>query len=264
MKMTYRIPQVNATYVPALLNAIKGNHTLIAGTTGCGKSTLEHAIMRGFLGTCLPGSEDNGRNVLFFLLDPKKVELSIYKTLPHTICYASDLYDIEQALMNIRLIINQRLYKMERKGIRKSNEAPIYVFIDELVDLVKSKRSKQIIEYLSDCISISRCCNIFFIICTQAPNRRILLPEIVLNCNCRIALFCNDAIESRQIIGTDDAARLPKHGVGIVRKDVDKYKVEIPLYSDDDIQTVIKGWTSQHPIYDAYIRWITRPKKSIF
>ena len=39
---------------------------------------------------------------------------------------------------------------MHKKGIRQSDEAPIYVFIDELVDLVESKRSKQIMGYLQD------------------------------------------------------------------------------------------------------------------
>lgn len=261
MKLEYHIPQVGATYVPSLMNSVKGNHTLIAGTTGCGKSTLEHGIIRGFLGTCMPGRSDNGHNVLFVLLDPKKVELSMYKKLPHTICYADDLYTIEEALANVRLIIDKRLKRMQKKGIRQSDEAPIYVFVDELVDLVKSKRSKQIIGYLQDCISISRCCNIYFVICTQAPNRSILLPEIVLNMNCRIALRCNDAIESRQIIRTDEAAHLPKHGRGIVIKDVDRYEIEIPLYTDKELQDVIKGWTRQHPIYDAYIRHRIRPRK---
>lgn len=260
MKLEYHIPQVGATYSPALLNAVRGNHTLIAGATGCGKSTLEHAIIRGFLGTCMPGRNDDGSNVLFILIDPKKVELSLYKKLPHTIYYADDLYHIEEALLNVRLIIDRRLKRMQKKGIRQSDEAPIYVFIDELVDLVESKRSKQIMGYLQDSISISRCCNIFFVICTQAPNRKILVPGVVLNCNCRIALRCNFPIESRQIIGTDEAVQLPKHGKGIVIKNIDKYTVTIPFYTDEELQAVIKGWTSQHPIYNAYLRWRRKPK----
>lgn len=259
--MKYHIPQVGATYIPSLVDSVKNNHTLIAGATDCGKSTLEHGIIRGFLGTCLPGRDDTGRNVLFMFFDPKKVELSMYKNLPHTIYYANDIYGIEQGLMNVRQIIDKRLNRMMKKGLRQSDEAPIYVFIDELVDLVTSNRSKAIMGYLKDCISISRCCNIFFVICTQAPSRKILLPEVVLNCNCRIALRCNNAIESRQIIATDEAVNLPKHGEGIVIKNVDKYRIEIPLYTDQEIQAVIKGWTKQHPIYDAYIRWKIRPRK---
>lgn len=260
MKLLYTLPG-GYNYRPYLIDMIEGNHTLIAGTTGSGKSVLLNCIMRSLLLKKFPGSTDTGDNAQFIFIDPKRVELRQYKNLPHTILYADDIASIETALYNVRLIIDRRLQKMVKAGIRKSQESPIYVLIDEIVDLITSNRSKEIIRSISDSISISRACNVFFIICTQAPNRKVLKPEIVLNCNCRVALRCNSEIESRQIIGDGEAALLPLHGVGIVVKDIERYLIDIPLYPESELQDIISEWTAQHKLYNAFRRryaWIKR------
>jgi len=247
MRKKYHLP-TGAVYAPYLIDIVENNHTLIAGSTGAGKSVLENSIIYALLSTTFPGKPDHGRGAHFVLIDPKKVELFMYKNLPHTLLYADNIPDIINALQIVRDIINQRLSKMQRAGLRKSDECEIYVFIDELVDLVKSKESKTIINLLADSISIARAANVFFCISTQAPNRRILLPEIVLNCNCRVALFCNDRIESREIIGDGSAADLPKHGIAIVKRNIDRYKIKIPFYSDAEIDKMIAHWEKQNKL----------------
>lgn len=253
MKLTYRIP-AGYKYPPYLLDLIEGNHVLIAGTVGSGKSVLENAVLRSLLCTKFPGSEDNGQNARFVLIDPKKVELDIYKTLPHTIMYADNISAIESALNRVRNIVDMRLAQMKAQGIRKSKECPIYVFIDEMLDIVTSNRGKEISRLIADIVSISRATNIFFVMLTQAPNRKVLRPEIVLNCNCRVALRCNSPIESRQIIGSDEATLLPKHGLGIVIQNIDSYQIEIPFFSDSEIEELVKEWTKQHKLYNYFRR----------
>ena len=259
MKLRYTLPGPSfGQYAPYLIDMIEGNHTLIAGTTGAGKSVLENAIIYALLGTHYPGNAKHGKGCRFVFIDPKKVELKIYQNLPHTWLYADNVNDIEQALYNVRLLIDERLKRMQKEGRRKSTECPYYVFIDELVDLVTSSRSKQIISLINDCISISRATNIYFVILTQAPNRKILKPEIVLNCNCRVALRCNYAIESRQIIGDDSAVNLPRYGLGIVQDNTERYQIKIPYYSDEELFDLVRHWTKQHPIYNALQRNKTR------
>ena len=247
MKLKYNIP-AGLTYSPDLLDLIDNNHCLIAGTTGAGKSVLENSIIYALLCTHFPGttSHDNGCKIV--LLDPKKVELDIYKNLPHTLYYADNISDIENVLYNIRSLVDSRLSKMKKTGVRKSQESPVYIFLDELVDIVTSERSKQIIELIKDIISISRCVNIFMCILTQAPNRKILKPEIVLNCNCRVALRCNSSIESRQIIDSAEAVNLPKHGLAIVQNNIDRYMLKIPFYSDSELEEITRIWTKQNRI----------------
>lgn len=260
MRLCYKLP-TGCQYAPYLLDMIHGNHVLIAGTTGAGKSVLENSIMYALLCTHFPDLPVGvGKGARFVLIDPKKVELRMYKDLPHTLIYADNMKDIEQAIYNVRLIIDRRLKVMQKKGCKKSLECPMYIFIDELVDIVTSDRSKEIIRLLNDCISISRATNIYFVILTQAPNRKILKPEIVLNMNCRVALRCNNAIESRQIINTDEAINLPRYGVGIVQDNTERYKIEIPYYDDYKLIDIVKHWTQQHPIYDRLFRFGERIK----
>ena len=141
--MIYTLPY-GLYYKPYLIEMVEGNHTLIAGTTGSGKSVLENAIIYALLCDRFPGQAQNGQGCRFVLLDPKKVELRPYKDLPHTLWYADNMEDIQKALANVRFLIDKRLNTMQRQGIRKSQEYPVYVFIDELVDIVTSSKSKEI------------------------------------------------------------------------------------------------------------------------
>lgn len=252
MRLTYKLPS-GLIYYPYLIELIKDNHCLIAGTTGAGKSVLENAIIYSLLCTHYPGDVASGEGCRFVLIDPKQVELDIYKNLPHTMLYADNMPDILQAVNNIRLLINKRLATMKKQGIRKSKESPIYVFIDELVDIVTSPKSKEIIKIIVDCISISRATNIFFIFLTQAPNRKILKPEIVLNCGCRVALRCENAIESRQILGDSSAVYLPKHGLAIVQQNIDRYNIKIPFYNDHELEQIVNHWTQQHSFINFFL-----------
>ena len=245
MKLKYTLPK-GLLYYPYMLEMIEENHTVIAGTTGSGKSVLENNIIYSLLCTHYPGKVENGKGCKFVLIDPKKVELDIYKSLPHTLLYADNINDIENALYYVRQLINKRLTEMKMNGWRKSKELPIYIFIDELVDIILSNRSKQIIDLIKDSISISRACNIFFVMLTQAPNRKILKPEIMLNCNCRVALYCNDSIESRQIINDNTACQLPFHGLGIVQQNIDRYMIKIPMITDKQIKEIVFHWNKQH------------------
>ena len=92
--MRYTTPK-GALYAPYLIEMIEGNHTLIAGTVGAGKSVLENSIIYALLATHFPGTVSNGKGARFVLLDPKKVELDCYKNLPHTWIYADTLPNIE-------------------------------------------------------------------------------------------------------------------------------------------------------------------------
>jgi S-DNA-T family DNA segregation ATPase FtsK/SpoIIIE len=234
---------------------IEENHTLIAGMTGSGKSVLENDIIYALLCNKFPAGENGAK---FILIDPKKVELNCYKNLPHTILYADEIDTIVSALNYVRQIIDDRLNTMKRAGERKFKGCPIYVIIDELVDLMTSAKSKEITRLIADSISIARATGVYFLMLTQAPNRKILRAEIVLNASCRCALYCRDPQESRQIIGDSSACDLPPHGLGIVQNGLDRYQIAIPMYKESEINDIIRHWTKQHPIINALQRRKTK------
>ena len=253
MRLTYNLPR-GLTYAPYLLDMIEGNHVLIAGTVGAGKSVLENSIIYALLCTRYPGATSDASGAQLVLIDPKKVELKGYKDLPHVLMYADNIPDIEKTLNLVRKMIDRRFETMQRKRQRKSTEPPVYVFIDELVDIVTSKRGKDIVRILADSASVSRAANVFFVCLTQSPSRVIIPAQFKLLFNCRCALRCNNAIESRQIIDTDEATQLPKHGLGIVCQDLEKYKIKVPMYSDFELDQITRFWTRQHPIINKLIR----------
>jgi S-DNA-T family DNA segregation ATPase FtsK/SpoIIIE len=251
MKLIYKTPS-GVTYYPYLIDMIENNHTLIAGTTGAGKSVLENAIIHSLLAVKHPGGVDGCK---FVLIDPKKVELDIYKNLPHTIAYADNIPDILTTLYNVRLLIDKRLEVMKKQRQRKTAETPIYIFIDELVDIVTNKPyGKEITRIISDCASISRATNIFFIALTQSPSRVIIPAQFKLLFNCRVGLRCNNAIESRQIVDDDTCTTLPRHGIGIVQQNLDRYYISIPLIPDSEIFQLVRFWEKQHPLFNALNR----------
>ena len=247
MKHTYTLPSGGTPYAPYLLEMVQGNHTLIAGTVGAGKSVLENSIIYAMLSARYPGQTASGRGAQFVLLDPKKVELRMYKNLPHTLAYADNIPDILNVLHMVRGMIDDRFKRMQRRGERQSSECPVYVFIDELVDIVtNAKHGKEIVNLLSDIASISRAANCFIIALTQSPSRVIIPARFKLLFNCRCALRCNNAIESRQIIEDDSAVSLPLHGRGIVEQNLSRYQIDIPFYSDEEIKHNIRHWTKQN------------------
>lgn len=254
MKIKYTIP-AGYSYNPALLELIENNHCLIAGTTGSGKSVLENGIINALICSKYPFDNDNGKNAQIILFDPKKVELDLYKNLPHTLLYSDTIPGIENGLKKIKLLVDQRFYTMKKRGLKTSQEVPVYVFIDEIVDIVTNKEhGKNIIRLLSDIASISRAANIFFVCLTQSPSRTIIPAQFKLLFNCRVALKCNNAIESRQIIDTNEAVNLPKHGLGLVQKDIERYYIKIPLYPDADLQRLVKSWTKQHKFLRRFLK----------
>ena len=256
MRLKYTTP-AGALYAPYLLDMIRENHTIIAGTTGSGKSVLINSIIYALLCTVYPGDDNTGRNARFILCDPKKVELDCYKSLPHTLYYADNIEQIVIVLQHVREIVNNRLSIMKRKGQRKSDQAPIYVFIDEIVTIIENKKYKNtVLSLLADILSISRATNIFCIISTQNPARGCIPATIQINCNCKVALRCNNPIESREIIGESGAENLPKNGFAIVRQNMDKYKIKIPYYTDKEIMQLVKFWEKQH----SFINRIFKPK----
>ena len=247
MKLRYHIP-AGFTYSPDFLELIEGNHVLIAGTVGAGKSVFENGIINAILCTKDPGQTANGNGARLVLIDPKHCELYMYRDLPHTIGYADNIPDIVSLLYQVRGIVESRLLKMQKERRKTSAECPIYVFIDELVDLVTSPQGKEIKRLLSDIASISRAAGVFFVTLTQSPARAIIPAAFKLLFNCRVALRCNNSIESRQIIDDDSAVKLPRHGLAVVQQNLDRYYLRIPFYDDSQLEALAANWSRQNRI----------------
>ena len=104
-------------------------HLLIAGATGSGKSVAINGLMHSIMHK-LPIDKPNGAEVI--LIDPKRVELVLYRDLPHTILYASEPREMLSALHSAMGITEQRYKQMQRQGVRKYSGSDIYIIQGEL------------------------------------------------------------------------------------------------------------------------------------
>lgn len=94
------------------LDMLKQPHLLIAGSTGSGKSVLLNSLIYTALFQA-------PHRCNFILIDPKRVELSQYKRLPHTLIYCNELPDIITALNQVLNLMEYRFSYMEQHNLKE-------------------------------------------------------------------------------------------------------------------------------------------------
>lgn len=232
------------SYVKNYAEMLEGAHLLIGGETGSGKSTVLNGIMLTAISTMTPDE------VQFVLIDPKRVELSQYKTLPHTCKFVPSAKDADETLKDIIEYMDNTYEEMEAQGIRKSNSTRMYIVIDEMASLLLTPYAKTIKESLQDILQRGRAANIHVIACTQSPSRKTIPAELVLNFTHRVALHCASAIESKQILNEAGAENLNEYGEVLYKSPMKGIKTirKLPCYSDEEIARRVKFWADQKPV----------------
>lgn len=187
------------------------------------------------------------QRVQFVFIDTKFTELRMYQELPHTWRYVNDATAAAQVLGSVLQETLNRAKRASAQGLKRSEEADLYVCIDELGDLIFTDRG--VINTLARIAMLGRAANVHLIAGTQCPNRKTLSAEFASNCPARVGLRCQDVIESRQIIGTPDAVNLPAHGMAYYTSPdyLQPQLVKIPFYPDEQLRERVAWWTAQAP-----------------
>jgi len=210
-------------------------HLLVAGATGSGKSVYINSMLYTLL-TYQPEEKQ------VILIDPKRVELSAYRHVPHCAGYAHENSDILGLLRKACEVMEKRYEVMERKQLKKWDGGDLYVVIDEFADLMVTM-PKQVSPLVQRLAQLGRAAKVHVWLCTQAPNRTVLKANVVLNFTDRIALHCNDKMESRQILGEPGAETLPRYGKGIYKSPEGIRLMDIPYTEESDLVARIQFWT---------------------
>lgn len=236
MVKSYRTPggQYSALYHDMTLQP----HLLIAGATGSGKSVVINGIMQAMLTLHSPAEAQ------FILIDPKRVELSMYRSLPHTVAYASEPGEPARALQQAIQIIEMRYAAMQRQGVRKYAGADLYVIIDELADLMTTDK-RTIQPLLQRIAQIGRAARVHIIAATQCPLASVIPTAIKCNFDSRLGLRTRSAQDSRNILGQPGCETLPRYGSGyyMTPEGISRYK--LPMFTDDQINALVTYWTSR-------------------
>lgn len=223
-------------------DALRQPHLLIAGATGSGKSVIVNALIHAAL-LRLPGGPDGARLIL---IDPKRVELSQWRDMPHTVKYASEPDEMREALNLAMQITEKRFKEVERKeGHQKKYSGPdLYIVIDEFADLMTTQR-KAITPTIQRLAQLGRAAKVHLIIATQCPLRQIIPSEIKCNFDARFGLRTRSAQDSRNIIERAGLETLPRYGQAVYMTPEGERLYNIPMIPDAELARVAAWWTSR-------------------
>lgn len=218
------------------LTSTKTLHTLIAGTTGSGKSVL--------LNACILELIQNDTDCYFF--DLKRVELKEYRNSMACKGYITEPADICPALDEIVMEMDRRFANMDGK---ETDAKHIYIIIDELADTLTQKG---VLERLVKIGRLGRAAHIHLFCATQDPSRMSLPAQLAQNFTCTVALRCRSDVESRQVIGVSGAEDLPQYGYGYMWDYRGINKIEVtPVTAEEKAQIIAEN---QKPVQRSILR----------
>ncbi len=226
-------------------------HLLIAGATGSGKSVCVNAIITALLLTHTPES------LRFLMIDPKRVELTVYNGIPHLI--APVVVDVERAVPVLQWATKEmdRRYKLfaklgarniegynEKLTARGEQMLPyIVILIDELADLMLSA-PEDVERYICRIAQMARATGIHLVIATQRPSVDVVTGLIKANFPARIAFAVTSQVDSRVILDTPGAEQLLGRGdMLFMAPDASKLQRLQGCYvSDRETQRLVRFW----------------------
>ena len=246
----------NETYV---FDLAKMPHLLIAGATGQGKSVGLNCIITSLLFKKHPSQ------LKFVLIDPKKVELTLYSKLEKH--YLAKIPDAEESIItdthkviytlnSLTIEMDQRYDLLKKAGVRnikeynhkfiKRNLNPekghrylpyIVVIVDEFADLIMTA-GKEVETPLARLAQLARAIGIHLVIATQRPTTNIITGVIKANFPARVAFRVTSMIDSRTILDASGANQLIGRGDMLFAPGSDMTRLQCAFIDIPEIESV--------------------------
>jgi S-DNA-T family DNA segregation ATPase FtsK/SpoIIIE len=239
---------------PVYVDIARMPHLLIAGSTGTGKSVCLNAILASML---LRTTPDQLRMIL---IDPKKVELNHYESIPHLLTpVVTNMKDAAAVLSNIVREMESRyeLMGMARaRNLRDWNEAreaageapmpTILVVIDELADLMMVSPA-EVEDAIIRMAQKSRAVGIHLVLATQRPSVDVITGMIKANVPSRIAFAVSSQVDSRVILDAGGAETLLGHGDMLFRPVGSSrlQRLQGAYVGEEEIRAITDHWRAQ-------------------
>jgi S-DNA-T family DNA segregation ATPase FtsK/SpoIIIE len=209
-------------------------HLLIAGATGSGKSVCLNTVITSLLYRATP------EELHFIMIDPKRIELSIYRGIPHlqfqyrvhvkegeepiTRTVEGVVTDSDETLQIFRMAVSEmdaRYKLLAREACRNIEEynhkserkmSYLVIVIDELADLMLSREAGEIENRIAKLAQMSRAVGIHLILATQRPSVDVITGVIKANFPSRLAFQVASRTDSRTILDANGAESLLGRG----------------------------------------------------
>ncbi|WP_185855814.1 FtsK/SpoIIIE family DNA translocase [Blattabacterium cuenoti] len=238
-----------------IIDLAKMPHLLIAGSTGQGKSVGLNAIIIFLL------YKKNPEEIKFVLIDPKKVELSIYKKISQSYFailpnssnldpIITNIHEIKNVLNSLCKEMDKRYAILEKKMVRNIQEYNekhekkyhlpyIILIIDEFADLSLSFKKKEIEKYITRLAQLARAVGIHLILSTQRPSVDVITGLIKSNFTARVAFRVSSKIDSRTILDCTGAEQLIGKGDLLFSNRNELIRLQCPFIDIYEIQKIV-------------------------
>lgn len=256
-----------------MVDLCKMPHVLVAGATGQGKSVGLNTIITSLLYKKHPAE------LKFVLVDPKKVEFSIYSVIEHHFlaklpdgqdAIITDVTKVVQTLNSLCVEMDSRydLLKMAHvRNIKEYNEKfinrrlnpekghrfmpYIVVIIDEFGDLIMTA-GKEIELPIARIAQLARAVGIHMIIATQRPTTNIITGTIKANFPARVAFRVSAMMDSRTILDRPGANQLIGRGDMLFLQGADPVRVQCAFIDTPEVEEITKHIARQQGYPTAY------------
>ena len=241
-------------------------HLLIAGSTGTGKSVFINSLMMSILYKATPD------DVKMVLVDPKRLELSLYGDIPHLLApVVTDPKVASNVLRNATREMENRLKLLAQKGVRNIDQYNrtfqkqqsmslfenvadaehkplpyLVIIIDELADLMMVD-TNNVEESITRLAQMARAVGIHLILATQRPSVDVITGLIKANFPARISFRVASKVDSRTILDSNGSESLLGKGdmLYLPAGSARLHRIHGPLVSEDEITAVCEFWRDQ-------------------
>lgn len=227
-------------------------HLLIGGATNSGKSIGLATLIMSLLMRNTP------KDVRFVMIDPKRVELSLFNDVPHLLCPV--IKDVKEAAPVLRALcreMDRRYDLLSEAGVRnidgwnekasfQEKMSYIVVVIDELADLMIAAKA-EVETAIVRLAQLARAVGIHLIIATQRPSVDVITGLIKANVPSRVAFAVTSNVDSRTILDEAGADRLIGRG-DMLFAPIDANKptrIQGCYVSEKEIEGVSHFWKDQ-------------------
>ncbi len=229
-------------------------HCLVAGSTGSGKTIFLNAIIISLI------YQNSPDDLKFILVDPKRVELTLYNDLPHLLTPV--ITNTQKTVNALKWAVNEMerrfdiMAEAKKRDIQSYNESHpddklpfIVIIIDELADLMSSA-SQDVEVCIVRLAQMARATGIHLIMATQRPSVDVITGLIKANITARVAFSVASLMDSRTILDFSGAEKLLGRGdMLFMSSELSKPKrIQAAFVSDQEVKKIVE-----------YLRNVTEP-----